>query len=166
MDKHDLIQGVEAIESELKRDYLFLMDLKVDFGFPMLKMHGRPCVSRAALQKWISDVAGGIPIESVTIPIIRQIHYRRDLEAMQSFQINGLDAICLFVRQPADVLINWLREDGCPIRKKDKEYSSCEVNARELLLWMLERGFKKGNYSQKAMIRIAPHGDGDAPKYI
>jgi len=163
--QNDLMNSVEEIFEETRWEYWNLLKLKVEYGFPLTKQGGRPCLSRAALKAWISDVAGGVPMEKLNFSILQRLQYRRDVEAMEPQRISGLDNICRFVRQPQDVLISWMREDGCPIEKRGRESNTAEVDSRSLLIWMLDMGFKRGHYASTAPSFRIDRGGAAPPEF-
>lgn len=169
-DDDDLVMGVDEIELYTKKDYLEIINLKRDFGFPLSKFGGRPCISRKAVVKWLGEWVGDIhiPFESLTVRMLEKIEYRRNLSNMKGQDLEGIDTICHFVRHPLDVVLKWSREENSPIKKKDKSHSGTGyyANTKELLFWMDKIGLRRGHYTPAMRPTIRIDREGEAPEFM
>jgi hypothetical protein len=143
----DLVIGVDAIVALAKQEFSTLCFYwKPEFAFPIEKRNGQPTISRAALAAWIRDIAGGQPLEKITTPLLYKLHYRRELESMETREIKGMETICRLVRLPPEQIRRWVKEYDTPIRKLGPGDAGFAVDVRSLLIWMSDMGIRRGNY--------------------
>ena len=87
----DLITGVEEIVALVRKtELLCVFTERSEYGFPLKKYNGIPVISRAALTRWLRDVAGGQPLEKITTQLLGKLHNRRKLESMTTQEIKGM----------------------------------------------------------------------------
>ncbi|MBU2623432.1 MAG: hypothetical protein KKD92_14060 [Proteobacteria bacterium] len=128
MDK--ILNGVDKIMEYTRKSAVELMDLKRDFGFPMIKKDGVFYISISALVKWLKSWGIQDPLKIVYADVEKLWIRREEAKETGKMLSGDVAAICEKLRISPATFLSLLKNEDFPARKVPGT-NQYEVNSKK-----------------------------------
>ena len=113
------LTGIDEIMNYTRKSASELMNLRRDFGFPMVKKGGIYCISIDALLKWLKswDIHIQDPLK-ISYSEIEALYLRRVQAKEPGKMLSGdINAICEKLKISPATFLDLFKNESCPVRK-------------------------------------------------
>jgi len=111
------LTGIDEIMAYTQKSACELLDLRRDFGFPMLKKDGVFSLSLNVLQKWLAKWEIIDPL-GISYADCETLHTRRIQAKEPGKMLSGdINAICEKLKISPATFLDLFKNETCPVRK-------------------------------------------------